>query len=368
MNSWQSVKLEDICRPKQWPTIPKTAMLDEGFPVYGANGVIGYYSEYNHAKPTVLITCRGATCGTINVCKPQSYVTGNAMALDDLDEEKISLEFLVHTLQGTDFRKAINGVAQPQITRQSLKHIQIPLPPLEEQKRIAEILDAADALRAKRRESLAKLDDLLQSTFLDMFGDPVTNPKGWEVSKLGDQCDVRDGTHDSPKYVEDGHPLLTSKNFKDGKINYDGANLISADDFNKVNQRSKVDIGDLVMPMIGTVGNPVLVESEPDFAIKNVALFKFAENSPDPNFIRALLCSHYFEHITSKTNRGASQKFVSLKDLRGMPIFLPPLDLQQRFAEIVSSVEEQKAKMRKHLEQLDDLFASLQQRAFRGDL
>ncbi len=246
--------------------------------------------------------------------------------------------------------------------------VQIPLPPLEEQKRIAGILDAADILRAKRREALAKLDDLLQSTFLDLFGDPVTNPKGWEVESLGNICDVRDGTHDSPKYVDEGYPLLTSKNFKNGEIDYEGANLITEEDFQKINKRSKVDLGDLVMPMIGTIGNPVLVQHEPDFAIKNVALIKFSETSPNNKFVRALLCSHYFDHITSKANRGGTQKFVALKDLRGMPIPLPPLDLQQRFAEIVSSVEEQKAKMRKHLLQLDDLFASLQQRAFRGDL
>lgn len=133
-----------------------------------------------------------------------------------------------------------------------------PPPPLAEQKRIAGILDAADALRAKRRESLDQLDTLLQATFLDMFGDPVTNPMGWEVESLGNICDVRDGAHDSPKYVKEGHPLLTSKNFKDGAIDYEGANLITDKDFHQVNKRSKVDVGDLVMPMIGTIGNPVL--------------------------------------------------------------------------------------------------------------
>jgi type I restriction enzyme S subunit len=319
-------------------------------------------------RNTTLVCCIGSL-GKTGIIHEDSICNQQINAVN-FDKQIVNYKFGYYALN--NLSNVLNHIASSTtlkiVNKSTFGKIQIPIPPMEEQKRIAAILDAADILRAKRRESLAKLDDLLQSTFLDMFGDPVTNPKCWEVSKLGDQCDVRDGTHDSPKYVEDGHPLLTSKNFKDGKINYDGANLISADDFNKVNQRSKVDIGDLVMPMIGTVGNPVLVESEPDFAIKNVALFKFAENSPDPNFIRALLCSHYFEHITSKTNRGASQKFVSLKDLRGMPIFLPPLDLQRRFAEIVSSVEEQKAKMRKHLKQLDDLFASLQQRAFRGDL
>jgi type I restriction enzyme S subunit len=261
-----------------------------------------------------------------------------------------------------------NGSSQPNLSATSVKKYEIPLPPLAEQKRIAAILDAADALRAKRRESLTQLDTLLQSTFLDMFGDPVTNPKGWKICLLGKICDVRDGTHDSPKYTETGHPLLTSKNFKNGQIDYTDANLISDADFIQINKRSKVDIGDLVMPMIGTIGNPVLVVQEPEFAIKNVALIKFSKNSPDNQFMRALLCSHYFDHITSKANRGGTQKFVALKDLRSMPIPIPTTALQQRFATIVKSVEQQKARLRDHLAELDTLFASLQHRAFNGEL
>lgn len=122
------------------------------------------------------------------------------------------------------------------------------------------------------------------------------------------------------------------------------------------------------MPMIGTIGNPVLVEKEPDFAIKNVALIKFSDESPNNKFIRALLCSHYFDHVTSKANRGGTQKFVALKDLRGMPIPMPPANLQQQFADTVSAVEEQKARYRAHLDELDTLFASLQSRAFQGEL
>ncbi|AOV17242.1 hypothetical protein BJI67_09350 [Acidihalobacter aeolianus] len=264
--------------------------------------------------------------------------------------------------------KHVTGTTRQRISRKNLGKIEIPLPPLAEQKRIAAILDAADALRAKRRESLAQLDTLLQSTFLDLFGDPVRNPKGWEQKKLGDVCDVRDGTHDSPKYVEYGHPLLTSKNFKDGEIDYAGANMISDGDFEHINKRSKVDVGDLVMPMIGTIGNPVLVEQEPDFAIKNVALIKILSGSPDRRYILHLLCSHYFDHITAKTNRGGTQKFVALKDIRGIPVPLPSADIQHRFATIVESIERQKTRLRAHLAELDTLFASLQSRAFNGEL
>ena len=93
--------------------------------------------------------------------------------------------------------------------------------------------------------------------------------------KLNDVCDVRDGTHDSPMYVEDGYPLVTSKNIIDGKLDLSVVNYITEDDYNKINERSKVDIGDIIMPMIGTIGNPYLVEQYTDFAIKNVALIKF---------------------------------------------------------------------------------------------
>ena len=191
---WPLVKITEICHPKQWPTISKAEMLPSGYPVFGANGQIGYYSKFNHEQPTILITCRGATCGSINVCEPKSYVTGNAMALDALDKAKADLRFVTRALESADFSTVITGVAQPQITRQTLSRLQIPLPPLAEQKRIAAILDAADALRAKRRETLAQLDTLLQSTFLDMFGDPVTNPMGWEVQPLKELGQVQTGS------------------------------------------------------------------------------------------------------------------------------------------------------------------------------
>lgn len=288
------------------------------------------------------------------------------------DRDRVNHKYVAYFLNAPAAKRQIDagttGTTRKRVNLSKLKSLQIPLPPLEEQKRIAAILDAADDLRAKRREAIQQLDELLQATFLDLFGDPVTNPKGWEVAGLGSICDVRDGTHDSPKYVEAGHPLLTSKNFKDGQINYSGANLITNDDFQQINKRSKVDVGDLVMPMIGTIGNPVLVEKEPDFAIKNVALIKFSDESPNNKFIRALLCSHYFDHVTSKANRGGTQKFVALKDLRGMPIPMPPANLQQQFADTVSAVEEQKARYRAHLDELDTLFASLQSRAFQGEL
>jgi type I restriction enzyme S subunit len=125
---WPVEPLTKICNPKQWPTISAKELTESGYTVYGANGKIGFYSTYNHEFPTVLITCRGATCGTINVCEPKSYVTGNAMALDDPDTKKTSIEFLETYLNVRGLADTITGAAQPQITRQNLQPVTVFVP------------------------------------------------------------------------------------------------------------------------------------------------------------------------------------------------------------------------------------------------
>lgn len=128
---WPTEPLTRVCNPKQWPTISSKELTESGFPVYGANGRIGFYTTYNHEHPTVLVTCRGATCGTINVCLAKSYVTGNAMALDDPDTSKTTIEFLEVFLTVRGLRDSITGAAQPQITRQKLHPVEIFIPPIE---------------------------------------------------------------------------------------------------------------------------------------------------------------------------------------------------------------------------------------------
>ena len=263
-----------------------------------------------------------------------------------------------------------NVVAQPNINaKQYGSELDIPLPPLPQQQKIANILDAADALRQNDKALVAKYDELIQALFLDMFGDPVSNPKGWEKLELGKAIDVRDGTHDSPKYVEKGYPLVTSKNIKNGELVLDNVNYISQEDYNKINNRSKVDVGDIIMPMIGTIGNPLLVDFEVNFAIKNVALFKFNDKSIITNIMLLnLLNGHFLERFSSLNNKGGTQKFVSLGDIRKMLVPIPPITLQNQFAERVTLIEEQKTIAQASLLKSEELFNSLLQKAFKGEL
>ena len=153
----------EICRPKQWPTIPTKDFTDEGYLVYGANGVIGHYTEYNHEFPTILMACRGASCGAINVSQPKSYITGNAMCLDDIDFDVVTFHYLEYFLSRHDYIGIITGGAQPQITYANLCKLMVPIPPIEEQKRFDEIYTQAEATKASLRASIEAIDRVIKS-------------------------------------------------------------------------------------------------------------------------------------------------------------------------------------------------------------
>ena len=278
----------------------------------------------------------------------------------------------------TEFTRRAAGATVKNLNINLVKGVNVTLPPLEEQKRIAGILDAADILRAKRREALAKLDDLLQSTFLDLFGDPVTNPKGFPANHLSEfYINKREGTKCGPfgsllkknEFVESGIPVWNMDNIDpSGGSALPFRMWITENKYQQLKSYSVFD-GDVIISRAGTVGKMCVANSGCSKSIisSNLIRVRFGQNLL-PIFFVALMT--YCKGRVGRLKKGPDGAFthMSTKILDKLNFPIPPLDLQQRFAEIVSSVEEQKAKMRKHLEQLDDLFASLQQRAFRGDL
>ena len=173
-------------------------------------------------------------------------------------------------------------------------------------------------------------------------------PQGWVECEFESVIDVRDGTHDSPKYQEIGYPLVTSKCLKNGSIDLSIASLISENDYHKINERSKVSIGDILFAMIGTIGNPVLIQDEPLFAIKNVALFK-KSNVVFPEFLKHYLESNNVLNVMQSQSKGSTQKFVGLGYLRKFNFLLPPLNEQKR---IVEKIEEEFGKIDEGIEKL----------------
>ena len=178
------------------------------------------------------------------------------------------------------------------------------------------------------------------------------------MAKLGEICDVRDGTHDSPEYLEFGFPLVTSKNICDGRIDFSTTNYISEKDYLKICERSKVDVGDILMPMIGTIGNPVIVNCNIEFAIKNVSLIKFVSDSIYNRFALYLLESDCFQRYISEKNRGGTQKFLSLGDIRNFEFTLPSFSVQKQIASTLDKVTDLINKRKQQLAKLDELVKS----------
>ena len=254
---------------------------------------------------------------------------------DKLDINKSYFKYVVEKgLQ--DAVKNTHGSTMKHLTKKYFDNIIVSYTSLKEQQKISRKLDLLSELISMRQEQLEELNLLVKSRFNEMFGDDSS----FEKVLLSSVCDVRDGTHDSPKYVKKGFPLITSKNVTNGVIDFNNTNYISQLDFEKINQRSKVDYGDILLPMIGTIGNPVVVDTRRMFAIKNVALIKFYNESTVHNiYIKNLLTSFYFDKQVLQKIRGGTQKFIALRDIRGFQIPLPPLYLQNEFADFVAQVD-----------------------------
>ena len=199
-----------------------------------------------------------------------------------------------------------------------------------------------------------------------MFGDLTTNEKGWKYTPLQTVCDVRDGTHDSPKYVTNSeYRLLTSKNFTKGYVDFSNINRISKEDFDKINKRSRVDTNDIIMPMIGTVGSPVIVGDDSNFAIKNVALIKFSSSKYLPVFVKQILDSEYFQNIVVSNARGSNRTFISLDDLRTLPVPVVEESLQKLFADYTVICDKLKFEAQERLKELNRTREELIDKYFR---
>ena len=250
--------------------------------------------------------------------------------------------FLLTLLQNEDFVKLVldrcTGTSYPAINSNDLADIDVNIPINNlEQQRIGDYFRNLDSLITLHQRKYDKLTKVKKAMLKKMFPQNGANKPeirfrgftdGWEHCKLNSIADVRDGTHASPQYFSSGHPFITSKNVKDGYINYDDVQYISDEDYEEINKRSKDDVNDILMGMIGTIGNLALIREEPDFAIKNVALIK------DTGDIFYLYLYHYLQSETVlnqllENMDGGTQKFVALKRIRELNIAFPIKSEQQ---------------------------------------
>lgn len=364
----EQVKLTDICKPKQWKTIPTNDLLKNGFPVYGANGVIGYYKEYNHKDSVVTITCRGATCGTVNITEPKSYITGNAMCLDNMRQD-IMKKYLYYYLSNYDFTNVISGSAQPQITRQGLEKVVISIGTKEEQTTIVALLDKVNSIIDARQQQLAKLDELVKARFVEMFGDPMINSMHWPMCELSEYIQfLTSGSRGWAKYFTDeGEYFITIKNVKNCKIALDDVQHIAPPD-NAEAKRTKVQAGDLLISITADLGRTGVVTQEiaEHGAYINQHLTCIRLNQ---SVVLPLYVAYYMESDAGKKqfqlkNQTGVKAGLNFNSINTLKVMVPPLEKQRSFVSFVEQVEKTKSSIQKNLKKIEILKKALVQRYF----
>jgi type I restriction enzyme, S subunit len=393
MNHWKTAMLGDLVeRADTWNPakaaseevfnyIDLSAVDQEAKLIRGAQRVVGSEAP-NRARQLV-------AKGDVLVSTVRPNLNGVAKVPEELDGATASTGFcilrarstvldrsyLFHWVKSPEFvgemvRKA-TGASYPAVSDRIIFESQLPIPPVSEQRRIAEVLDRAEALRAKRRAALANLDTVTESIFFNLFGDPTTNPKGMTVVKLSDVATrITDGVHQKPNYTESGLPFISVKDITTGVLSFEDCKFVSQDDHNKFTKRCKPEKNDILYTKVGaTYGRPALVDTDRDFSIYvSVCLIKPKKELVDPTFLLSALGTSAIKRQADNRIKGIGVPDLHLDQIQSFLIPLPSLSEQRDFSRRIAALEKVKAAHRASLTQLDALFAVLQHRAFRGEL
>jgi len=304
----------------------------------------------------------------------EMLIDNNTMGLLP-DVSKINVDYLYYFMCGLDLYRYAGATTVPALRKSVLEEIKIPLPypddqekSLKEQKRIAAILDKADGIRRKRQQATQLADDFLRSVFLDMFGDPVTNSKGWKRCKLEDLTSlVTYGLTVRPEYHDEGIPLISAREIRSGELNFDTCPRISKEDFEKLSEKGCPKKGDILFSKTGSIGHCALVEIDRNFAAtQNVARIVVNQKICMPVFLLALLRTKYFYDLANREAKGNAVKDLQLGTMKSFSVYCPPKSVQEKFIGIYDKQLNILSDFGEFGDQ--DLFKSLSQKAFSGKL
>ena len=394
-NDWEIKKLGEVCEinigrtpergnSKMWDKEKKTenVWLSIADLNNTEKGYISDSTEYvsdnavpkmKLVKANTLLMSFKLTIGRCAITKRDLFTNEAIAALPILDKN-LDLFFLKYYLENFDWAKLTEGdikVKGKTLNKEKLKEVPITLPPLEEQKRIVKILDEKFAMletvKENAKANLQNAKDLFQSQLTKVFSNTT-----WEMQKLSEITEVKDGTHDSPSYYTEGIPFVTQKNITPSGFDLTNTKRISLQDHEKFYKRSNVEYGDIIIAMIGANrGMSCIVNTREVFSIKNVGLIKKSEKT-NQEYLAYYLKSEVAQKYVSDASNGGAQEFIGLTSLRKFPIPLPPLSEQKRIVKELDTLSEKTKALcaiyENQIADCEELKKSLLAKAFEGNL
>lgn len=354
----------------------KTGDLKEKY-IYGAEEKITELAIAKSAakifpENTVLLAMYGATIGACSILKTKA--ASNQACAAFLPTPKVLPEFLYYYLlsQKDTFVNDGVGGAQPNISGAYLKRFKIPLPPLETQKNIARVLEQADQLRKHAQQMETELNQLAQSLFLEMFGDPVTNPKGWQIKTPLDCCEeIVDCVNRTAKTVDYVTPykMVRTTNIRYGELSLKDVRYVEKEVFDTWVRRLKPKRGDVLFTREAPAGEATVIEVDDElFLGQRIMHYRPDSKKVTSHFLKFELMESRVKRQIDRLSSGSTVVHLSVEDCKEFSIRLPPMAVQLKFDNAIQRLNEQKKVCRMSISKMDNLFESLMQRAFKGEL
>lgn len=330
--------------------------------------------RYIISSEDVYISIAG-TIGVVGIVPQRcdgANLTENAAKLVIKDKEILNKFYLASYLRSpigqSKIQEQIIGTTQPKLALFRIESIEIPLPPSDVQKHIADILDKTQEIIDGHKKQLEELDNLIKATFYDMFGDPVKNPKGWEMTTVESACtDIVDCPHSTPVHsnIITNYPSIRTTEIRNGYIDWDSMKYVNEEEFAKRTKRIIPQACDIIYAREGSYGDAVILPEGYSFCLgQRVMLLRVDKIKYHHKYFWYLLRSEFVYNQANKRNVGATVGHVNVGDIKKFIIPIPPLEIQNKFAEIVSNIEEQKSLVKQAIIESQNLFNSLMSKYF----
>lgn len=358
------VKFADTLKIINGKNQQKVEDLQGRYPIYGSGGIMGYANDYICPAETVIIGRKGSINKPIFADMP-FWNVDTAFGLC-ADKAKLFPKYLYYFCVNFDFERLNTTVTIPSLTKSNLLNIEIPLPPLDEQRRIAAVLDKVSDLIAKRRKQLDKLDELVKARFVEMFGDPVRNPHNWIKVPLSQLADIHIGPFGSllhkEDYIENGHPLINPSHIIDGKIQPDNRLTIPNQKYGEL-APYHLKIGDIVMGRRGEMGRCAVVLQE-GLLCGTGSLIIHPLGKVTADFIQKIISFPSFKKTIEDMAVGQTMPNLNVPIVSTLQIIKPPMEVQDRYYKFVSQNDKSKLTIQQSLDKMETLKKALMQEYF----
>lgn len=359
-------KLKDFCKKESSNIAQKDLENNQGeFPIYGASGLIKYVDFYKQEKPYIAVVKDGAGVGRVMKLPPYSSVIGTLQYI--IPNDDVNVDYLAYSMENMKLSKYYMGAAIPHIYFKDYCNEAMPLHSAKEQHEIATNLYKVNKLIDCRNQQLSKLDELVKARFVEMFGTLQNNKNNYQIKSLQEVCEpIKDGTHQTPTYTDDtisGYKFLSSKDVTTGKIDWNHLKYIPEHLHKDLYVRIAPRKGDILLAKNGTTGVAAIVDRDEIFDIY-VSLALLRPINMNSVYLWAAVNSYETKRQFDSSLKGIGVPNLHLGEIRKVKIVVPPIELQNEFADFVKQIDKSKLSIQQSLEKLETLKKSLMQQYF----